>query len=105
MRKPSILIYTICVHNALRQFVFTICVHSKMVVRTFDLSYTASIDSQGGVSLFILEKDGSKFGVYLRELISNRYESIRKFCRAYLELRDGETDDEGTGKRLPVPLS
>ena len=71
-----------------------------MVVRTFDLSYTASIDSQGGVSLFILEKDGSKFGVYLRELISNRYESIRKFCRAYLELRDGETDDEEIRKLL-----
>ena len=39
-------------------------------------------------------------GEYLRTAILKKYESIRKFCRAYLELKDGQTDDEEIRKLL-----
>ena len=50
--------------------------------------------------MFTVEKDSSKFGAYLRESILKRYDSIRKFCRAYLELRDSETNSEEIRKLL-----
>lgn len=50
--------------------------------------------------MFVLEKDDIKFGIYLRSAILQKYDSIRKFCRVYLELRDEETNDEEIRKLL-----
>lgn len=50
--------------------------------------------------MFILEKDNRQIGIYLRQAILKKYDSIRKFCRAYLELRDGSTNDEEIRKLL-----
>lgn len=49
--------------------------------------------------MFKLEND-TAIGEYLRTAILKKYESIRKFCRAYLELKDGQTDDEEIRKLL-----
>ena len=49
--------------------------------------------------MFKIEND-TAIGEYLRTVILKNYESIRKFCRAYLELRDGKTDDEEIRKLL-----
>lgn len=50
--------------------------------------------------MFTLEKDDRKIGIYLRQTILKKYDSIRRFCRAYLELRDGSTNDEEIRKLL-----
>ena len=50
--------------------------------------------------MFYLEKNDVKVGVYLRLLILKKYSSVRQFCRAYLELRDGSTNDEEIRKLL-----
>ena len=50
--------------------------------------------------MFYLEKDDVKVGSYLKSLILKKFSSIRQFCRAYLELRDGTTDDEEIRKLL-----
>lgn len=50
--------------------------------------------------MFYLEKNDEKVGVYLRRLILKKYSSVRQFCRAYLELRDGSTNDEEIRKLL-----
>ncbi len=50
--------------------------------------------------MFHLEQDSTALGAYLRTLINKKYDSIRKFCRAYLELRDGSADDESIRKLL-----
>ncbi|MBP3918389.1 MAG: hypothetical protein J6I50_04380 [Clostridia bacterium] len=50
--------------------------------------------------MFTLEKDDCKVGAYLRQTIYQKYDSIRKFCRAYLELKDGSTNDEEIRKLL-----
>ena len=47
-----------------------------------------------------LEKDPKRIGENLRIKILEKYGSIRKFCRAYLEERDGSTDDEEIRKLL-----
>ena len=44
-------------------------------------------------NMFYLEKDDVKVGSYLKSLILKKFSSIRQFCRAYLELRDGTSDD------------
>ncbi|MBP1586823.1 MAG: hypothetical protein ILO53_00270 [Clostridia bacterium] len=49
--------------------------------------------------MFKLAND-TAIGEYLRTAILKKYESIRKFCRAYLELKDGQTDDEEIRKLL-----
>lgn len=49
--------------------------------------------------MLTLEND-TAIGEYLRSAIKEKYESIRKFCRAYLELRDGQTNDEEIRKLL-----
>ena len=49
--------------------------------------------------MFKLEND-TAIGEFLRTAILKKYESIRKFCRAYLELKDGQTDDEEIRKLL-----
>ncbi len=50
--------------------------------------------------MFYLEKDDVKVGNYLKSLILKKFSSIRQFCRAYLELRDGTTNDEEIRKLL-----
>ena len=50
--------------------------------------------------MFHLEKDDVKVGAYLKAQILKKYSSVRQFCRAYLELRDGSTDDEEIRKLL-----
>ena len=50
--------------------------------------------------MFTLEKDDRKIRIYLRQTILKKYDSIRRFCRAYLELRDGSTNDEEIRKLL-----
>ncbi len=49
--------------------------------------------------MFKLEND-TAIGEYLRTAILKKYDSIRKFCRAYLELKDGQTEDEEIRKLL-----
>ena len=46
--------------------------------------------------MFKLENNDAVVGKYLQYLIleKKQYKSVRQFCRAYLELRDGSTDDE-----------
>lgn len=44
--------------------------------------------------MFQFENNGAVLGSYLRSLINNKYGPVRRFCRAYLELRDGSTNDE-----------
>ena len=48
--------------------------------------------------MFQLEKNNQKIGAYLRRLINQKYESERKFCKAYLKLQGMSTDDEETRK-------
>lgn len=52
--------------------------------------------------MFHLENNGAVLGAYLRSLIKSRFPSIRKFCRAYIELRDNTADvsDEEIRKLL-----
>ena len=50
--------------------------------------------------MFTIGTDGNKLGLHLREVIYKNYESVRQFCKAYLELRDGETNDEEIRKLL-----
>ena len=50
--------------------------------------------------MFYLEKDDAKVGAYLKAQILKKYSSVRQFCKAYLELRDGSTDDEEIRKLL-----
>lgn len=50
--------------------------------------------------MFVIEKDNAKIGIYLRSVILQKYDSIRKFCRAYLELMDGLTNDDEIRKLL-----
>lgn len=50
--------------------------------------------------MFTIGTDGNKLGLHLREVIYKKYESVRQFCKAYLELRDGETNDEEIRKLL-----
>lgn len=50
--------------------------------------------------MFVVEKDDIKIGAYLRSAILRNYDSIRKFCRAYLVLRDGSANDEEIRKLL-----
>jgi hypothetical protein len=52
--------------------------------------------------MFHVENNSAVLGAYLRSLIKSRFASIRKFCRAYLELRDNTADvsDEEIRKLL-----
>ncbi len=52
--------------------------------------------------MFHLESNSAVLGAYLRSLIKSRFPSIRKFCRAYIELRDHTADasDEEIRKLL-----
>ena len=50
--------------------------------------------------MMYVEKDPVKVGEYLYSLIHQNYKSIRQFCRKYLELKDGETNDEEIRKLL-----
>ena len=44
--------------------------------------------------MFRLEEDNAKIGRYLSDLIDQKYESKRKFCRAYLEAAKKEPNNE-----------
>ena len=44
--------------------------------------------------MFKLEEDNAKIGRYLSDLIDQKYESKRKFCRAYLEAAKKEPNNE-----------
>ena len=48
--------------------------------------------------MFEMERDDRVIGEYLRSLIREKYKSDRQFCKAYLMLRDGSTDDEAIHK-------
>lgn len=44
--------------------------------------------------MFKSEQDSAKIGRYLSDLIDQKYESKRKFCRAYLEAAKKEPNNE-----------
>ena len=50
--------------------------------------------------MFEMERDDRVIGEYLHSLIKERFKSVRQFCKRYLELRDGATDDEAIRKLL-----
>ena len=50
--------------------------------------------------MFEMERDDRVIGEYLHTLIKERYKSVRQFCKGYLELRDGASDDEAIRKLL-----
>lgn len=54
--------------------------------------------------MFKVEEFNDKIGKYLAELIDNHFESRRKFCRAYMELR-GEVIDEDSLARMSNRIS
>ena len=49
--------------------------------------------------MFKIEND-TAIGEYLRMIITKKFEKPRRFCKAYLELRDGQTNDEEIRKLL-----
>lgn len=48
--------------------------------------------------MFKVEESNQKIGRYLAELIDEKYESRRKFCKAYLELRREETGEDNIAR-------
>lgn len=44
--------------------------------------------------------DDVEIGKHLKNVILKKYNSIRQFCKAYLELKDGSTNDEEIRKLL-----
>lgn len=48
--------------------------------------------------MFQLEENNQKIGSYLRRLVNKKYDSERKFCKAYLRLNGIPADDEETRK-------
>lgn len=48
--------------------------------------------------MFQLEENNRKIGGYIRHLVNKKYDSERKFCKAYLRLRGISTDDDETRK-------
>ncbi|MCR5150503.1 MAG: hypothetical protein K6B52_04705 [Clostridiales bacterium] len=48
--------------------------------------------------MFKIEENSQKVGAYIRRLIRKRYDSERKFCKAYLELQGMPANDEETRK-------
>ena len=49
--------------------------------------------------MFKVEKNNEKVGQYLANLIDNKYESRRAFCREYISL-SGREDEELTQKQV-----
>lgn len=50
--------------------------------------------------MFKLEDNPEVLGAHLEKLIKSKYKNTRQFCKAYLELRDGTTNDEEIRKLL-----
>ena len=48
--------------------------------------------------MFQLEENNQKIGAYIRRLIKRKFDSERKFCKAYLNLQGIPTNDEETRK-------
>ena len=50
--------------------------------------------------MFKLEDNPEVLGAHLEKLIKSKYKNTRQFCKAYLELREGTTNDEEIRKLL-----